>query len=172
MQSSANSKFAYLAQSGVIPSFSRYRERGNSDINKKKRISMLDSKGFSPLTGFAQYVDYAIGRKLAILDSGLMALVPSGSKEGDVIVQIQEGGRVMWLTLREEGFPAQDSEGNFKVKQDRNRSESKHEQSGKHNQEIPAVYKTARLVGESHVHFSSVEDRIKNVEEPSWFGLW
>jgi len=172
MQSSANSKFAHLVQSEVIPSFSRYRERENSDIDKKKRISMLDSEGFSPLTGFAQYVNYAIGRTLAILGSGLMALVPSGSKEGDEVVQIQEGGRVIWLTLREEGFLAQDSEGNFKVKQDGSRSQGEHGQSGKHNRDIPSVYKTARLIGESYVHFSSVEDRISIVEEPGWFGLW
>jgi hypothetical protein len=172
MQSSANSKFAHLVKSEVIPSFSRYREQGNINIGKKKRISMLTGEGSSPLTGFARYVDYAIDRQLAILSSGLMALVPSGSREGDVIVQIQEGGRVMWLTLRQEDFPAQDSKSTFKVKKDCNRSKNKYEQSEKHDQEVPSVYKTARLVGESYMHFPSVEDRIKNIKEPSWFRLW
>ena len=104
MHSSANSKFAHLVRSEVVPSFSQYRERRSSNADQKLPISMLDDENASPNAGYAKYVDSASGRNFAILDSGLMGLVPSGAEKGDLVVQIQSGGRAMWLSLRQEDF--------------------------------------------------------------------
>ena len=114
MQSFADAKFAHLVRSEAVPSFSQYRERRSSSVEQKKRISMLDDENADPLAEYARYVDYTIGRMFAIIDSGFMGLVPSGAKEGDLVVQIQNDSRIMHLALREEDFPEQTAENTTK----------------------------------------------------------
>jgi hypothetical protein len=171
MQSSANSKFTHLVRSEVAPSFSQYRERRSSDTVKKSPFSMLDDEPGSAASGYGQYVDYAIGRQFAILDSGFMGLVPSGSDKGDVVVQIQSGDRMMWLALRQEDLPGQNLENITRADQDGSTSQRQSEQSRVEGHKIPSVYKTFRLVGESYIHYPSTENR-ESVEERSWFRLW
>ena len=103
VQSSANSKFAHLVRADIVPSFFWYRKQ-NKDVHGDFRLSMLNNDSTGPLSGYARYVDYTIGRSFVVTNSGWMGLAPSGSRERDIIVQLQTDGRVIWLTLREEEF--------------------------------------------------------------------
>ncbi|KAK5996332.1 hypothetical protein PT974_03087 [Cladobotryum mycophilum] len=76
MQSTLNSKFAHMMPEEIASS--------------KRPLSMFDNKNSGPLSSLSRYVDYTIGRQFAVLgDSGLMGLVPEGSRERDTVVWIE-----------------------------------------------------------------------------------
>jgi hypothetical protein len=59
--------------------------------DQKRPLSMFDSKEAGPLFGYSGHVDYTIGRKFAITDSGHMGLEPGAAQEGDVVIRIESG---------------------------------------------------------------------------------
>jgi hypothetical protein len=101
----------------ISPSFNRYhwQEEGKKYLvassmeeeksDQKRSLSMFDSKEAGPLFGYSGHVDYTIGRKFAITDSGHMGLVPGAAQEGDVVIWIES--EKLCLLLRRMDFQGQ-----------------------------------------------------------------
>jgi Heterokaryon incompatibility protein (HET) len=194
MQSSANAKFAHLVRTEIAPSFAKYRWRASRtntgketkdgievplreekegkgeqatewERERNRVISMLDNYA-GPLTGYIDYVDYTIGRKFAITDSGHMGLVPAGAKEGDLVVFIEQEN--LFFTLRREDYVEQaegESEANERVM---GSSKGK----AKTNSAVAddtSCDETFRLVGQSYIHDLKLDRR---VEKENWFKIW
>ena len=162
MKSSANSKFTHLVRTDIVPSFLQYREQDRS-LQGKSRFSMLDNESSGPFSGYAQYVDYTIGRSFIITDTGLMGLASSCSKKGDIVIQLQTNDRVVWLTLREEEYP-ECSRANDVTSSNETKA-SPETDGGK-----PSHRGTFRLVGEAYVHNCNSEP--SQTKDLQWFKLW
>ncbi|KAL9094198.1 MAG: hypothetical protein Q9165_003613 [Trypethelium subeluteriae] len=162
MKSSANAKFAHLIRADIVPSFSQYR-RKRKDPERIGRIFMLNSESAGPLSGYAQYVDYTIGRSLIVVKSGLMGLAPADAKEGDIVIQVQTEGRIIWLTLREDEYAAPcDTEdiapsGKAKVSPETDDRQPSH----------PGKF---RLVGEAYIDDPGFQKN--QAGDLQWFKLW
>ena len=161
-RSSANAKFAHLVREDIVPSFSYYRMRMKGQ-KEKPRISILSKENTGPLLGYSPFVDYSIGRCFFTTQSGSMGIAPAGSREGDVIVQLQIADRVVWLVLREEESPDFSQTGDVtsptKRKTDLDEKEKESLRQG-----------TYRLVGEAFV--VSPNSKTDQTEEKEWFKLW
>lgn len=157
IQSSENSKFAHLVRADVVPSFDQYRQK-SKDSKDSSPFSILKRESAGSLAGYAQYVDYTIGRAFVVTDKGLMGLACSGSEVGDVVVRIESDRRVVWLTLREQEFEGE------AVVEDGSKGLSESERSA------PEYDRTYRLVGEAYIHDS--HSRHGSVEDLKWFRLW
>lgn len=165
INSSANSKFAQLVREDIIPSFSQYRSniRKKGEDKPKEIPSFLLHEGSAGvLNSFSRFVDYTIGRSFAITDSGLMGLVPVGSKEGDLIVRVERYSRVVCLVLREEDC----SEGILKLEETSSGNEAKKPKEV--DVKEPVRPGTFRLVGEACVH----EPEAGKARDLEWFKLW
>ncbi|KAF2228619.1 hypothetical protein EV356DRAFT_497907 [Viridothelium virens] len=162
MKSSANAKFAHLIRADIVPSFSQYC-RKRKDSQRIGRIFMLNNESAGPLSGYAQYVDYTIGRSLIVMNSGFMGLAPANSKEGDIVVEVQTGGRIIWLVLREEELPesywTEDIASSDKAKV-----------SIETDDRQPSHPGNFRLVGEAYVDKPDFE--INKAGDHQWFKLW
>ncbi|KAM5347273.1 hypothetical protein ACJ41O_010278 [Fusarium nematophilum] len=139
----------------------------------------------SPLVGYADYVDYTLGRKFAITDSGQMGLVPEGSKEGDVIIWV-DSERIC-LVLRQQSSTRQAGD-SLKTGQDGNpQNAAPTENSTAHeNPSLIADPKDGRptedkfrLVGESYIQDLDVDKLIRGTlecegirAEERWFKVW
>jgi len=97
MQCSASAKFAHMVRTIILPSFDKYRLRDDDtedpeagstmeSMVKDRHLSFFDDKDAGPLAAYGEYIDYTLGRRLAITDSGHMGLVPWGAREGDIVV--------------------------------------------------------------------------------------
>ena len=72
----------------------------------------------------------------------------------------------------EKDFLGQTTENTTKSNQAGSTSQSQSEQADEAPHKVPSNHGTFRLVGESYIHLSSSEIRIKNDEENHWFRLW
>ncbi|MCJ1309270.1 hypothetical protein MMC25_002929 [Agyrium rufum] len=190
MQSSANSKFAHLVRTDVAPSFSRYSRQaaaGDSDnAAEESQPSMLSNEDSNPLVKYAPYVDYTIGRSFIVTGEGLMGLAPPGAKEGDILVRVENDGRLVWLTMREEKPPQREAQEPAESK-DPNKPDATAEfksstisqnESVREAAKSPPTVKdrqpshpgTFLLVGEAYVHQPDSES--SPVEDLKWFELW
>jgi hypothetical protein len=149
--SSVNCKLAHLIQEDVIPSFSQYRMRGKTAKDEPKS-SLLNKDNHGILSGYAQYVDYTIGRSFIITDSRKMGLSPSASMEGDIVIKVKSDGRIVWFTLRED---VQELEQDTKPLEGHDRQVS-HET-------------TYQLVGEAYIYETTSEAELN--DEFQWFKL-
>lgn len=161
--SSANSKFAHFVRADIVPSIAQYCAKG-SDV-KKNWSSLLREDSGGPFAGFEQYVDYTIGRSFVITDSGLMGLSLSSSEVGDVIVQVEVNGRVVWLTLREEAHPEPPS-----VEITSNASSDQGKDLLEPTNAEPSTCGTFRFVGEAYVSYT--DSVMIPGNEQQWFKLW
>ena len=161
MKSSTSSKLAHLIREDIAPSFSEYGRQVKDQLGKGP-LFMLSEKSASLLSGYAQYVDYTLGRSFIVTDSGLMGLAPSDSRVGDVLIQIQTDSRVIWLTLREEQLPDCSVTDTSKSTKAEAPSDDKNRQ--------PSYPGTFRLIGEAYVHTSNAKK--SQSRDSHWFTLW
>jgi hypothetical protein len=188
MQYLSNTKFTHFVKTDISPSFNRYRWRRErkkdpaasameEEKNGQKRpLSMFDSEDAGPLFGYSGQVDYTIGRKFAITNSGHMGLVPGAAQEGDVVIWIES--EKLCLLLRPMDFQDQQN-GDGKGQGDKGKTpEGEAAELGTTRQPDGAF----RLVGESYIHDSDAEtigdggkknsdDEMKEGDE-RWFKLW
>jgi Heterokaryon incompatibility protein (HET) len=178
MQSSPNTRFAHLVKTDISPSFNRYRWRDEKDDpvasameekgnEQKRQVSMFDSKEPGPLSGYSEYVDYTIGRKFAISDSGHIGLVPGATQEGDVVVWMKS--EKLCLLLRRMDFQGQQN-GDGKGQGDNGKTpEGKAEEPGLAWPPDEAF----RLVGEAYFHDPDARAiRKRKSGNERWFKLW
>jgi hypothetical protein len=145
------------------------KEGEGEQVTERERngvISMLDDKYAGPFAGYLDYVDYTIGRKLAITDSGHMGLVPAGVEEGDLVVFIEREN--LCFTLRREDYVEQ-AEGESKANE---RAMGSSKGKAKANSAVAddtSCDETFRLVGQSYIHDLKLDRR---VEKENWFKIW
>ena len=159
MQCSASTKFAHMVRTIILRSFDKYRLRDDDAgpptvVNrvKDRHLSFFDDKDAGPLATHREYVDYTLGRKLAITDSGHMGLVPLGAREGDVVVQ--SSSEKLCLLLRRSHLCELSAEG------------------GTGRQKTLRPEEVFRLVGEAYVHdLDNNEEKTKKSED-KLFKMW
>ncbi|KXH29967.1 hypothetical protein CNYM01_13181 [Colletotrichum nymphaeae SA-01] len=99
VQSSSNSKFAHLMRTDVLPSFEHYRwQEKTLTLPPESPLRMFDKRGTSVLAAYDQYVDYTLGRKFFVLETGQIGLAPAGVEVGDLIIWVKE--HAVFLALR------------------------------------------------------------------------
>ncbi|KAN0122729.1 Heterokaryon incompatibility protein (HET) domain containing protein [Hyaloscypha variabilis] len=119
---------------------------------KDRHLSFFDDKNTGPLAAYGEYIDYTLGRRLAITDSGHMGLVPWGAQEGDIVVH--SSSEKLCLLLRRSKPHELCGEG-FTGRQKTSRPEE-----------------MFRLVGEAYIHdLNNSEDETKKPEE-RLFKMW
>jgi len=157
--SSVESKLAHLIRADVVPSYSQYRVRRS--IPKEQQFSSIldadDDAG--ALSGYAQYVDYTIGRSFIITDTEMMGLSPAATQEGDIVVEVRSIGRIVWLTLRPDA-----AEEDQKSEACKASTESK-----ERDDRQPSSSKTYQLVGEAYINRPINDPLI--TEDLQWFKL-
>ena len=147
----------------ILPSFDNYRLRDDDtedpksgstmkSMVKDRHLSFFDDKDAGPLAAYGEYIDYTLGRRLAITDSGHMGLVPWGAREGDIIVH--SSSEKLCLLLRRSKPHELCGEG----------------VTGRHKTSRPE--EMFRLVGEAYIHdLNNSEDETKKPEE-RLFKMW
>jgi len=183
LQTSSNSIFAHFVRSEVLPSFASYRsnvqdepwmrtrpaaaENGQEDPETaeveriKRAVDMFSNPEGGALAGFAGFVDYSLGRRLAITDEGFLALVPDRAKTGDVLLWLEEEN--IFLVLR----PAKCKSGCGKL-------EASCGCTGVDaaGQQGSGQEESARYVGDSYVHEFISKRRVGELYERRRFRLW
>ena len=170
--SSSNAKFANLVRADIVPSISLYRTENPSaeTLGRRQATSsqpmMLNgdkADSNSILSNYEKSIDYTIGRSFVIIDSGLMGLACADSREGDVVVQLQDQDRTVWLTLREE---EPQEAGTAEL-----HSASAEVKPSKETKQEPNFHDGAfRLIGEAYVHGGALEASANAGLQ--WFKLW
>jgi hypothetical protein len=127
-----------------------------TSTRKKRGLDLLADLDKGPFAGFADLVDYTIGRKFAILHTGFLGLVPGEAEVGDTAVWLENENMVVL------------------VRKDQNEPESKvgTDVGRQADSEGSMSQISGRLVGESYIHdFGAKKQTDEDLEEVE-FKLW
>ena len=184
LQTSRNSMLAHLVRSDILPSYATYRHRvpstgeslvGLSRASKPQAGQATREKQKGPwqtpdmfadpeagvLAGFTKYVDYTIGRKLAVTDSGFLGLVPDLAEIGDVLLWLEHENMFLLLRVSEHNTGGVNPQGSSECSEANTEGNDTAEQSD-----------SARFVGESYVHDFVLGKRDGESFERKSFKLW
>ncbi|KIM95565.1 hypothetical protein OIDMADRAFT_33660 [Oidiodendron maius Zn] len=184
LQTSRNSMFAHLVRSDILPSYATYRHRvpgtgkslvGLSHASQSQADQPTREKQKGPwqtpdmfanpeagvLAGFTKYVDYTIGRKLAVTDSGFLGLVPDSAEIGDVLLWLEHENMFLLLRVSEQNTSGVNPQSSGECSEANTEGNVAAEQSD-----------SARFIGESYVHDFVLGKRDGESFERKSFKLW